>query len=418
MSSAKSVHADRFSRGFRVGLVCAALTLAIVAAAIGVLVDVSFIQDPALREILASNTPHVYVGSVPLKPRTRRTLLSVGDRTVLEVVKNVPPSTRPELKPFVELVARLEGIDPQITTVSPRVQLRGFCRNGTRCRPVTVMGILPRKEAKFLHAGAAVNDESFDALERTPMGIVLSSVVANHLGVEVGSRVSLITATGAVRQFVVVGVFAAHSSGGDSLTTYINLGGAQSLLGLQRNAVSGVAIRLADAGRAERVRDRVEQTIGYSAATWGEANAQQIEFQFKERWLMWVVVVLALIVAVAGVRDALSARHISGRLSGPTRAEKRTASLALGGLVGLAAGSIACVLFIGLPRVLDLRRLLPVHYNPLDSTVATIPVEPHVVPVVVLFAVSILSGVIGGGLSSRSVEQLARPSTQLVGEET
>lgn len=395
------------------GIACAVAGVAVAGCCVGVMADLTFASDTMHRQTLIDAAPDVLVGSQPIQARSPRSLLTVGDRTVLEIVKNIPPSTRSELKPYTQIESRLEGIDPGVRAVAPRVALPGVYRNGSRYRAVGVLGILPGRETKIGHPGMQMTEGSLDALDRTPTGTVIGAELARWLKVGTGGRVSFITTTGTVRQLVVVGIFRSDVDNIDRSRAYIPLVAAQNIRGLGRNAVTGIGLTIADAAKARKVRDRVENTIGYQAETWEEANRSRLSFQSNERLLMWIVLALALVVSTLGVRNAVLSKLLAKRL-GQTEGTtlEDPASLTTGLVAGTIGALLACGLLYGLGLSSGLMDPLPLYYDPARGRIDKVLIVPGLPSFAIAAAISVSTGVVGGLMASRSVPPGRAPQVE------
>src|SRR5690606_3421427 len=136
---------------------------------------------------------------------------------------------------------------------------------------------------------------SLQSLGRTPNGVVVGSGLARKLLVREGDDLQFVTPSGDIRALKVVAVFTSGVASFDDRRGYINLALAQSLRGMQGNAVDGLSVQVRELGRMGEVKDILQRVTGYRAETWEETNTQILEFQARQRITSRLLVIFVFI---------------------------------------------------------------------------------------------------------------------------
>lgn len=182
---------------------------------------------------------------------------------------------------------------------APFVAGNAVVTSGPRERPVEVRGIDVKRQDRVTPIRQYIESGSYDGLAQVPDGVLIGTLLAEHLGVKVGERVSC-KGAGALSHLVVVGIFETHVSAADRGRVYANLRQAQAVLG-KGDEVDGIEMRLYDTARAPAVTDIVERTFGYDAESWQEANANFLGLLGQQEIAVNLVILALLAVGGFGI---------------------------------------------------------------------------------------------------------------------
>jgi len=194
-----------------------------------------------------------------------------------------------------------------VTGIAPYVQGQGMLTNGRIASGIVVRGILPTDEPHVTDIGNKIVAGSLDALKPGGFGIVLGRDLAWKLGVDVGSRVTLIVPEGQVtpagllprlKRFTVVAIFDVGMYEFDSGLAFIQLSDAAKLYQMP-NGISGLRVKLADVYQAPALGQKMAETLGpdYRVRDWTHEHANFFRALKMEKTVMFAI--LLLIVAVA-----------------------------------------------------------------------------------------------------------------------
>jgi lipoprotein-releasing system permease protein len=274
---------------------------------------------------------------------------------------------------------------------------------------INLKGVDPSLEQNVTDVKRTIVSGRFEALaddtgERPP-GILLGRQLAQQLGVEVGDRVSLLTASGTLspmgvlarpRPATVVGIYSLGFLEFDAEYGVISLEFAQRVLG--KEAPDFIELRVADVYDAPEISNRVMERLGprYVAEDWADMN----EAWFSALWLekMAIGITIGLIVLVAALniiaslimlvmekrRDIAILKTMGTASRGVTRIFMQQ-----GLIIGLAGTSIGAALGYGLSWVLDRYKLIQLPMDVYQVSHVPFVLLPHEFVVVVLTSIAV-----------------------------
>ena len=162
------------------------------------------------------------------------------------------------------------GKMPEVKVVSPAVSGSALVMRGDASRSVTVVGIVPSLyfqivpliEKIVLGKSTLSGDEIFIGTE-----------LASDLGVSVGDKLRMSTATGIVNTLTVAAIFDLGNKGANTRSTFVALRTAQSFFGLTGGA-SLLDVTVHDVYAAEKIAQSIESMTGLQADSWIKTNEQ------------------------------------------------------------------------------------------------------------------------------------------------
>lgn len=218
-----------------------------------------------------------------------------------------------------------------------------------------------------LTSGSADDISGSPKGENPPAAVVLGSELANRIGVGVGDVAEVIPASGAMtatpgasaRRFVRVGgIFRSGLFEYDSTWIYISLAVASQFAGSD-HAATVVSVQLSDIYAAKRVAAEIRNTLGesYTTIDWQDANRPLFAALALERRMGLFIIALIILIASLNITSTLilvvvdRGREI-GILGAIGASSKSIMAIfmmegaiigAVGALVGVVLGTIACV---------------------------------------------------------------------------
>ncbi len=159
-----------------------------------------------------------------------------------------------------------------------------------------------------------LQEGSVDDLDKGPLpGIIMGKTLKEFLGVALGDPVEVLTPTGddggfggplpRSKTFRLVGVFHTGMYEFDAKSVYISLKDAQDFFSLG-DSVTGIALRLTDAGRAGPICDEVVASLDgypYYTRTWYDLNRNLFSALKLQKVGMFIVLVIVILVSAFGV---------------------------------------------------------------------------------------------------------------------
>ncbi|MBF0122432.1 MAG: ABC transporter permease [Candidatus Omnitrophica bacterium] len=215
------------------------------------------------------------------------------------------------VKNFEKLRTRLAAV-PGVAGVSPYVLGNVFLERGSRAYGLVLRGVDPRSEGsvtqinKYLQNGAKI--EMLEANE-----VVIGKELARFYGYKVGDSIALLSPVSGVagegwrHTFKIMAIFNSGMYDYDRNLIFIHIQDAQSVFNLPPDLVSGMAVKLTHIDQAPLIKKRIQETIGFSyeVRTWIEQNANFFDALNLEKFAMFVILTLIVIVASFNVVSAL-----------------------------------------------------------------------------------------------------------------
>jgi len=301
------------------------------------------------------------------------------------------------IRNWQELLARLEK-EPHVVAGAPAMYEQVLISRGAHAQGAVLKGIIPSYERKVSDILDSVKSGSASALEATadentsasPDGesnplsaqvaaplppIILGQDMANSLGAQVGSLVTVTSPQGELTpfgivpkyaRFKVVGIFSSGFYDSDNTWGFIRLSDAQKLFDLG-DLVSVLEFKVDDIYNADKIGKEVEQAAGkgFMATNWMEQNRAIFRALRLERLVTFITIGLIVFVAALNILISLimmvmeKTRDIAVLVSmGAKRRQVRRIFMYQGVLIGMVGTAIGLVLGYGLSFAAGHYRLL------------------------------------------------------------
>ncbi len=285
---------------------------------------------------------------------------------------------------------RLKGIDqwqavaaqiramPEVLVATPVAGGSALVVRGSASRAITVAGIEPEQYFRIVD----INGKLVRGTTRLgATDILVGTELASDLGVDVGDKLRVSTANGALSTLTIAGVFDLGSKGANLRSTFVALHTAQSLLGIP-GGVTSVEVTVRNVYAAEEIAQRITQATGVEADSWIKTSAQffaAVSAQTTANTAIRFFVGLSVAFGIASVLVVVvvqKSREIGIlRAMGISQGQVLRVFLLQGGLlgfggsvVGCAIGALALMLWQRYARNADGTPLFPLVF---DSTLFT-----------------------------------------------
>ncbi len=159
---------------------------------------------------------------------------------------------------------------PEVTVVSPAATGPALAVRGDASRSISVIGIEP-----LLYFRIVPMDEKIvrGSARLTGSDLLIGTELASDLGMGVGDKLRITSATGAVNTLTITGVFDLGNKASNTRSVFMALRTAQSLLGLP-GGVSVLDVTVRDVYAAEAIAQRITAATGVQADSWIKTNEQ------------------------------------------------------------------------------------------------------------------------------------------------
>lgn len=226
------------------------------------------------------------------------------------------------LADYEQVIEDIETLCPDILGAGPIVQIGALMQGETGYSPgkeseAYVIGIDPERESQVTYLDENLTTNGGRQFGRgTVPGrkeIVLGYILAQHLRVGVGDKVSLLTRKDSINPMgarksqelvlTVSGVSHAQMHDFDALYAWVNLRTAYLLTGVKE--VQGVHCRIEDPNEAAIYKDLIEDNTGYRVQTWFENQQAFFMALQQEKFAMFIILIFIVLVAVFNITSTL-----------------------------------------------------------------------------------------------------------------
>jgi lipoprotein-releasing system permease protein len=214
------------------------------------------------------------------------------------------------IKDYGELQKKLAGVAGVVAT-SPYIQNNAFLEESGRAVGLVVRGIDPVQEKNITQVQKYLVQGDLAALAQG--GVIVGSELARYFGYSFGDEVTVIapgsglTGHGWRYKLKIVGIFRTGMIDYDMNLVLVDLKKAQEIFSVPTDKVSGVGVKIEEPQDAKIVQDRVYQSVGYSyyVKTWIDVNRNLFEALFLEKWGLFIILTLMVLVASFNIVSTL-----------------------------------------------------------------------------------------------------------------
>lgn len=368
---------------------------------VGVAVGVAVIVFiTALIQGLQSNTIDRTLGTQAhirlLPPDEVNVLLAAPPGTMQLVQEDQRAQRLRSINNWQQISATLDQL-PALTAVSPVVSGPAFARRGEAVESVALVGIDVERYQKIIPLQRYMLSGQ---LRLGADDAMIGRLLADDLGVRVGSKLRLDTGQQNGTVVNIVGIFELGVRELDSRYVYLNLKQAQSLLNLP-GGVTVIDLTVADIFAADSIAAQVGRLSALKAESWIETNAQLMNALTAQSLSTNMIIVFVAISVAFGIASVLSVSVVQRtreigilRATGATRQQILRVFLIQGAVFGLLGSVAGIAASYGLVWA----------FNAFGPGLFHIPVSRALVAWALLLA--ILTGVLAAAVPSRRAARL------------
>ncbi|RFO96928.1 hypothetical protein DIC66_10560 [Rhodoferax lacus] len=363
-------------RFLREGRLQTLFIIAGVAIGVGVIVFMSALlaglQGNFIRRILSAQA-HIQLVQPQQVTRPLRLGRDAPPGQVEGAIVQPPLQLTKSMDQWQAVVAQVRAM-PGIKVVSPLASGPVLVVRGNATKAVTVSGIEPETYFRIVDFSDKIVRGN---LRLTGSDILIGTELSSDLGVDVGDKLHVTSASGASTVLSIVGVFDLGNKGANQRSTFTTLRMAQSLLDMP-GGVTSVEVTVNDIYAAETLAQRIATDTGVQADSWIKSSAQffaAISAQTTANTAIRFFVGLSVAFGIASVLVVVvvqKSREIGIlRAMGISRGQILRLFLLQGGLLGLGGamagcgiGALALVLWQRFARNADGTPLFPLAFDP------------------------------------------------------
>jgi len=262
-----------------------------------------------------------------------------------------------------------------VTVVAPVVSGAGFVIRADANRAVTLTGIEPESYLRVI----ALKDKIIaGSANVTSSDILVGIELAKDMGVSMGDKLTLRSASGGTATLIISGIFDFGNKGQNQRSVYVSFRTAQSLLNLAGGA-SSLEVNVADPFSAETIAQDIQAQTGLKAESWISTNAQFFSALAAQSMSNTIIRFFVGLTAALGIASVLVVSVVQKskeigllRATGTSRQQVLRIFLlqgALMGLMGSVVGSLMgwgfLTLWRGIAKNADGTPLFVINFDPM-----------------------------------------------------
>lgn len=240
---------------------------------------------------------------------------------------------------------------PDVTAVSPTVTGPAFVIRGDASQSISLIGIEPDQYTKIVPLPEKIVAGTF---RMTNSDMLVGTQLADDLGVTLGDKLRVATATGSNLTLTIAGIFDMGSRGINQRNVYVQLATAQNLLHLI-GGVSSIDLTVPDPMQAELIAHSIANETGLDALSWIATNNQLFVALNAQTFSSAMIRVFVALSVAAGIASVLVVSVVQRsrevgilRAMGGSRGQILRVFLIQGAIVGLLGSIIGSILATGL----------------------------------------------------------------------
>ena len=262
-----------------------------------------------------------------------------------------------------------------VTVVAPVVSGAGFVIRADANRAVTLTGIEPESYLRLI----ALKDKIIaGSANVTSSDIVVGIELAKDMGVAMGDKLTLRTASGGTATLIISGIFDFGNKGQNQRSVYVSFRTAQSLLNLAGGA-SSLEVNVADPFTAETIAQDIQAQTGLKAESWISTNAQFFSALAAQSMSNTIIRFFVGLTAALGIASVLVVSVVQKskeigllRATGTSRRQILRIFLLQGALMGLMGSLVGSLmgwgfltLWRGIAKNADGTPLFVINFDPM-----------------------------------------------------
>lgn len=261
-----------------------------------------------LQDAMLSSTPdiHIYskIKNTDISSLTDQYFRADNNRLVI-VHHSKPPRTRKDLKNSSAIINNIKQ-NKNVDAVSPVLSAQVFFNYGPAQLNGIIEGVDINEETQILNISGKMVEGSPVNLNKSQDGILMGERLAENLNIHMGEMVTVLTGSGTIGRFHLVGIFQFGLGAVDNTTAIVNIVNVQQLLGKGSDYITDIHVKLKDINNSKKLASLFTNKYGYAADDWATANASILATVVARNVMTWVVSIALLVVAGFGIYNIMN----------------------------------------------------------------------------------------------------------------
>ncbi len=259
-----------------------------------------------LDGLVLNRTPHVHIFN-EIKPSEQQPVdLYEQFADAVNVVRSVKPKqSLVRIHNALPIIEKLKN-DKRVFGVTPQVSANAFYISGSNELNGLISGIVVESEMRLFNFSDYITRGDPLNLVKINNGILLGAGIADRMSIDIGDRIQVSTAGGAIFPLKVVGIFQSGLAEVDDVQSYVSLSTAQQLLSEGSSYISDINVKLYDMDESVSLAAEIRELYNVSAIDIKTANAQFDTGSSIRNLITYAVSIALLIVAGFGIYNILN----------------------------------------------------------------------------------------------------------------
>ncbi|MBF0479603.1 MAG: ABC transporter permease [Candidatus Omnitrophica bacterium] len=211
---------------------------------------------------------------------------------------------------YDKVVSKIEEV-AGVRAASPYIQGNVFLEQSGKAMGLVLRGVVPETEKKITKVKEYLTEGKWENLQDN--SICIGSELAGYFGYRVGDEITVISPGSGISgqswryKLKIVGIFTTGMADFDMNLALVNITTGQKIFGAAANYASGIGVKTSDPKQADRIKKAIYEKIGYSflVRTWIDMNRSLFEALFLEKWGLFIVLTLMVLVASFNIISTL-----------------------------------------------------------------------------------------------------------------
>jgi lipoprotein-releasing system permease protein len=259
-----------------------------------------------LDGLILNRTAHVRLYN-EIKPTIEQPISFIQQTNdPVNIISSIKPVDRPqEIHNSLAIIENLKK-DSNVIGIAPKLLTQVFYNVGSIDITGVINGIDVMAENKLFFFSDYLIKGNLEDLEHVSNSIILGKGAAQKMLVDVGDIVQVTTAKGSRHSLKVVGLFQVGIADIDNVQSYTSIQTAQKLLGVSKNYITDIQIKLTDLNQAPFLAKQYQKIYNTDALDIQTANSQFETGSSIRTLISYSVGITLLIVAGFGIYNILN----------------------------------------------------------------------------------------------------------------
>lgn len=204
-------------------------------------------------------------------------------------------------------VNNIEGVEAS----SPYIQGNIFLEESGRALGLLVRGVKPQTESYITKIDQYLKSGSLKELDDE--GIIIGKELARYFGYSLGDEITLISPGSGIAgegwryKLKITGIFSSGMADYDMNLVLVSLEKAQDIFNFESDISTGIGVRIKDPYKAAEVKEAIYGILGYDflIRSWIDINRNLFEALFLEKWGLFIILTLMVLVASFNIISTL-----------------------------------------------------------------------------------------------------------------